>query len=85
MNLKTSHGHHKFSEDISSQLTTFGDIKGTLKCFVGDFSVLSDDAEWEGDEVVLETSNSSIKILYEDEPGELLRSKSGFFGRLLGL
>lgn len=84
MILKTNHGSSKFSAGASARLTTFSEVDGTSKCFIGDYSGMDD--EWHGDEVSAETSNGSIKIFYEDEAAEASKvSKTSFFGRLLGL
>ena len=86
MTLKTTHSSHKFSPDVAAQLTTFSDDHGTCKCFLGDYSAITDGKDWDGDEVNVETSNGQIKVLYQDEGVEVIKSpKQGFFGRIFGL
>lgn len=83
LSIRTSNGSSKFSAEASGHLTTFSDVDGTRRCFIGDYSDMTD--SWEGDEVVAEAKNGSVKIVYDDEEQEKSERKSGFFGRLFGL
>ncbi|KAG6865379.1 hypothetical protein C0991_003082 [Blastosporella zonata] len=78
-------GNSKFSTQVSTNLTTFSDVNKTYKCFIGDHSAIAEGGEWEGDEVVVDARNGSVKVHYDDELSyDNGDKKSGFFGRLFG-
>ncbi|KAG5641917.1 hypothetical protein DXG03_003963 [Asterophora parasitica] len=79
--LKTWNGSVKFSPESLEPLTTFSDVDKTRRCFIGDYSEMTD--EWQGDEVFVEARNGSVKLYYDDEAKKGER-KSGFFERLFG-
>ncbi|KAF5383253.1 hypothetical protein D9615_004907 [Tricholomella constricta] len=80
--VKAWNGNTKFSSESSVHLTTFSDVDKTRRCFIGDYSEMTD--EWQGDEVFIEARNGSVKLQYDDEAQEKGDRKSGFFGRLFG-
>lgn len=65
------YGSFKFSEEFKKNLTSFSDIGGTLKGFVGDTTtyVASKGRGWSGDEATLETSHGNVTVGYDDEVG----------------
>lgn len=84
LTIKTWNGSTKFSPETTVHLTTFSEVDRTRRCFIGDYSELTDDGEWQGDEVIVEARNGSVKVQYDDEVQEKGERKSGFFGRLFG-
>jgi hypothetical protein len=57
-----------FSEELSKQVTTFSDISGTRRCFIGDLaSWVARDDEWKGDEVVASSREGCVRLFYVDE------------------
>ncbi|GLB38964.1 hypothetical protein LshimejAT787_0601260 [Lyophyllum shimeji] len=83
--IKAANGSTKFSPETTVHLTTFSEVDRTRRCFIGDYSELTDGEEWQGDEVVVEARNGGVKVQYDDEVLEKGERKSGFFGRLFGL
>ncbi|CAA7268870.1 unnamed protein product [Cyclocybe aegerita] len=62
------HGSVRFSDDISCELMTFGEVDSTRRCFLGDFSRWSDNSGgWTGDELVVEVKHGDVKIHYDDD------------------
>ncbi|KAF7343858.1 hypothetical protein MSAN_01967100 [Mycena sanguinolenta] len=67
--IRTSNGSVRFSDSISTHLTTFSEVKKTRRCFIGDYTDWTDQPEgWIGDELDLETSNGTVKLQYDVEP-----------------
>lgn len=84
--LKVTHGSIKFSDALSGNLTTFGEVDGTRRCFVGDFSGWRGGA-WKGDEVVVEASHGSVKVVWEDDcvvGAGSGRGRTGFLNKVFG-
>jgi len=82
--ITTQNGNVKFLGDMENAINITSDVNKTRRCFLGDFSALVDDEPWEGDEMVVETSNGGVKIQYDDEATESTRQR-GFLGRIFGL
>jgi len=81
------HGYLRFSDDISHNLTTFGEIDNTRRCFLGDFSQWSDAGEgWSGDELMVDVKHGNVKIHYDDDAiGSPVRTRPTLFNRIFGL
>jgi hypothetical protein len=57
------------SDALAANLTTFNEVNHMRRCFVGEFSDWIDYPEgWIGDEINIESSNGSVKLLYDAEP-----------------
>jgi hypothetical protein len=87
---QTRNGRVKFSEDMQSITSTFSEGIS----FVGDWQAagFTDFAQWQGDEVEVETANGKIQFTYAKVPkerhdsptsssGAKLRKGGGFFDR----
>jgi hypothetical protein len=82
--LTVTHGSVKFSDALSRHLTTFGEADGTRRCFVGDFSGWRAGG-WKGDEVVVEASHGSVKVVWEDDAvAASVKGRSGFLNKVFG-
>lgn len=59
-----------FSDSVNRNLTTFGEVDGNRRSFLGDFTPYSR-AEasdgWSGDELILKVRYGNVKIHYEDD------------------
>ena len=79
--LKTGHGEIRNSNGIMPNLNIFSEVDRLQKSFLGDFKheEWTSDEEWQGDELIAETRNGSVKLHYMDEP---LTATPGFFERL---
>ncbi|KAJ7131563.1 hypothetical protein C8R43DRAFT_1024708 [Mycena crocata] len=91
LTLRTRNGTIRFSDALSADLTTFNEVSGTRRCFVGDFSDWADQRDvsdvkasvdvkpplngWLGDEISVDTSNGSIKVKYDSESLEEERER----------
>jgi hypothetical protein len=86
LTLTSQNGSVVFSERVSPCVTTFSDVSGTQRCFVGDLSTWVDrDEVWEGDELVASSHNGNVRLLFLDEAGEEKERKGGFWSRVFGL
>lgn len=78
------HGSVKFSDDISQNLTTFGEVDNTRRCFLGDFSQWSD-VGWIGDELTADVKHGNVKIHYDDEGvGSAAKTRPTLLNRIFG-
>lgn len=78
-------GQVQFSAPIKEQLTIFSEVKGSHKCFIGDprLYLKKEGKNWEADELVVESKNSTVKIQFDDEPGGIVPAKvKGFLAKL---
>jgi hypothetical protein len=78
-------GNVKLSKSLQMQQTSFSDVDGTLKCFIGDASpfLRQEGKNWEGDQAVVECKNGNIRVQYDDEPDESPAAAiKGFFSSL---
>jgi len=80
------HGFVKFSDGISRNLTTFGEVDSTRRCFLGDFSQWSDAGTgWTGDELVVDVKHGNVKIHYDDdEVGSPVKTRPTLLNRIFG-
>ncbi|KJA15287.1 hypothetical protein HYPSUDRAFT_172720 [Hypholoma sublateritium FD-334 SS-4] len=80
------HGFVRFSDDVSRNLTTFGEVDSTRRCFLGDFSKWSDaGAGWKGDELEVEVRHGNVKIHYDDDlVGAPVKTRPTFLNRVFG-
>lgn len=80
------HGSVKFSDAISQQLITFGEIDNTRRSFLGDFSQWTDTGEgWTGDELVADVKHGNVKIHYDDDMvGSRVKTRPTLFNRIFG-
>ncbi|KAJ7751543.1 hypothetical protein DFH07DRAFT_960953 [Mycena maculata] len=97
--VRTKNGSMKFMGDLGAAVTTFNEVNGTHRAFIGDFSdwtggMVGDskgEDAWTGDEITVETSNGGVRFQFdgadsqtEGGEGKEGKSKSGFFGKLWG-
>ena len=61
----------------------FSDVDGKMRCFIGDPTVYvrNEGKDWDGDEAVIESGYSSIKVQYDDEAPDPMSLK-GFLSKL---
>ncbi|PPR05487.1 hypothetical protein CVT26_009054 [Gymnopilus dilepis] len=80
------HGFVRFSEAISRNLTTFGEVDSTRRCFLGDFSRWSEAGDgWTGDELVVEVRHGNVKIHYDDDAvGSPVKTRPTLLNRIFG-
>ncbi|KIM38434.1 hypothetical protein M413DRAFT_447885 [Hebeloma cylindrosporum] len=80
------HGLVRFSDSINRNLTTFGKVDNTRRCFLGDFSRWTESARgWEGDELVIDVRHGNVKIHYDDDAvGSPVKSRPTFLNRIFG-
>jgi len=80
------HGHVRFSEGISQNLTTFGEVDNTRRCFLGDFSRWSDAREgWTRDEMLVDVRHGNVKIQYDDDAvGSPVKTRPTLLNRIFG-
>lgn len=86
MTITTNYGFVVFSEQLSEQLVTFGEVNATRHCFIGDFSEWTGDpGGWLGDELTVTATHGNIRVCFVDEAkGDCNTAKvRGFLGRLL--
>ncbi|KAG6879624.1 hypothetical protein C0992_000459 [Termitomyces sp. T32_za158] len=81
LSIRQSHGNTKFSHEVLTHLTTFSDVDRMHRCFVGDFSAVQEGQEWQGDEVVIDARNGSVKVHYEEEVQGRVEKQSGTSGK----
>ena len=69
LRIKLGNGRLRYSTAVGAMLTTFSDVQGTCRCYLGplDTSTLDRNAKWEGDELYAESSNGSVTIYFDDE------------------
>ncbi|KAJ3512402.1 hypothetical protein NLJ89_g3537 [Agrocybe chaxingu] len=82
------HGSVRFSDNINCELTTFGEVDSTRRCFLGDFSRWSDaPGRWIGDELVVEVKHGDVTIHYDDDVlGAPVKTRpSTLLNRIFGL
>ncbi|KAJ7579173.1 hypothetical protein C8J56DRAFT_338423 [Mycena floridula] len=77
---RSSYGPIKCSPALKLARTTFSDTSGLKKYFIGDLSRFNETPDWGGDEIVAETGNGSILLLYNDEA---LEPSSGLMSKFL--
>ncbi|KAJ7624839.1 hypothetical protein FB45DRAFT_924331 [Roridomyces roridus] len=97
LTIHTQYGSVRLASSLDAATTTFSEVDGTRRYFVGDFSDYEGEEEgalWFGDEAHLETTYGSVKVQYEAAFNETSESdlgsgkgkgKGSFFGKLLGL
>lgn len=80
------HGSVRFSDSINRNLTTFGDVDNTRRCFLGDFSQWSDTGEeWTGDELTVDVKHGNVKIHCDDDAiGSIAKSRPTLLNRIFG-
>ncbi|KAF8908550.1 hypothetical protein CPB84DRAFT_162980 [Gymnopilus junonius] len=80
------HGFVRFSDAISRNLTTFGEVDSTRRCFLGDFSRWSESGDgWAGDELVVEVRHGNVKIHYDDDAvGSPVKTRPTLLNRIFG-
>lgn len=80
------HGFARFSDAIDRDLTTFGEIDHTRRCFLGDFSQWRDTGEgWAGDELTLDVKHGNVKVHYDDDAlGSPVTTRPTLFNRIFG-
>ncbi|KAH9477575.1 hypothetical protein JR316_0009797 [Psilocybe cubensis] len=80
------HGLVRFSDAVNRNLTTFGEVDSTRRCFLGDFSRWSDAGNgWPGDELVVEVRHGNVKIHYDDDAvGSTVKSRPTLLNRIFG-
>jgi len=80
------HGFARFSDAINQNLTTFGEIDYTRRCFLGDFSQWTDAGEgWTGDELTVDVRHGNVKIHYDDDTlGSPVKSRPTLINRIFG-
>jgi len=79
---RTLNGSIKFTPALTYQQTLFSEMSGTHKCFIGDVTgyMEKDGHEWEGDEVIVDTKNGSVKFQFDDDVAET--PVKGFFAKV---
>ncbi|KAH7909843.1 hypothetical protein BJ138DRAFT_181323 [Hygrophoropsis aurantiaca] len=84
LTLTTIHGSVSLSPIFTGNTTTLSQVNHVRRYFVGDFPIDSE-SEWDGNEVVVESTHSRIRIKYIDEgAAENKSAGGGFFSRLFG-
>ncbi|KDR72720.1 hypothetical protein GALMADRAFT_143005 [Galerina marginata CBS 339.88] len=80
------HGFVRFSDGIHRNLTTFGELNGTRRCFLGDFSRWTDTGDgWAGDELTVDVRHGNVKIHYDDDAvGSPVKSRPTLLNRIFG-
>lgn len=80
------HGLVRFSDNINQNLTTFGEVDDTRRCFLGDFSRWTESSRgWEGDELVIDVQHGNVKMHYDDDAvGSPVKSRPTFLNRIFG-
>ncbi|PPQ78269.1 hypothetical protein CVT25_011728 [Psilocybe cyanescens] len=80
------HGFVRFSEAVDRNLTTFGEVDSTRRCFLGDFSRWTDAGNgWSGDELVVDVRHGNVKIHYDDDAvGSSVKSRPTLLNRIFG-
>jgi len=85
----TQNGWVTISSALAADVTTFSDVRGTKKCFVGDFASSGyGRGPWAGSSLDINCTNGRIKLSYVDEVKEKERPKprgkssSGFLTRM---
>jgi len=80
------HGSLRFSDAISRNLTLFGEVDNTRRCFLGDFSQWSDAGEgWTGDELIADVKHGNVKIHYDDDTvGSPVKTRPTLLNRIFG-
>ncbi|TDL24529.1 hypothetical protein BD410DRAFT_719430, partial [Rickenella mellea] len=84
----TRNGWVSIDSSLAPHVTTFSEVKGTRKCFVGDFSSSNyGQEEWNGSSLEVDCHNGKIKVRYVDEvPEERQKSPTGgVFGKLFSV
>jgi hypothetical protein len=61
----SKNGPVKLSDEISDRVSTFTEDRYTLRCFVGDLSLLAE-SHWNGNEVNIEATNGRVKVYLLD-------------------
>jgi len=80
------HGFVRFSNTISRDLITFGEVDNTRKCFLGDFSQWTDIEGWTGDELTVDVMHGNVKIHYDDDAiGSPVKTQPTLLHRIFGL
>jgi len=78
------HGSVRLSDRVDQNLTTFGEVDNTRRCFLGDFS------EWDdsccGDELVIDVRHGNVNIHYDDDHavGYPVKSRPTLLNRIFG-
>ncbi|KAF8873774.1 hypothetical protein BD779DRAFT_1568830 [Infundibulicybe gibba] len=84
----TVHGSVKLSESVNAAMTMFGEVDGTRRCFLGDFSRWqgrSKDSEDTSDEIVVESRYGGLKLQYEGEAVSVTRrARGGILSSIFG-
>ncbi|KAF8957380.1 hypothetical protein BDZ97DRAFT_1754077 [Flammula alnicola] len=80
------HGSVRFSDGINRNLTTFGEVDSTRRCFLGDFSRWTDAGDgWAGDELMVDVRHGNVKIHYDDDVvGSPVKTQPTFLNRIFG-
>ncbi|KAF9041507.1 hypothetical protein BJ165DRAFT_1350161, partial [Panaeolus papilionaceus] len=80
------HGLVRFSDALAQDLTTFGEVDGVRRCFLGDFSSgLGTESGWTGDELLVEVRHANVKLQYcDDAPKTAVKSRPTFLNRIFG-
>ncbi|KAF8157121.1 hypothetical protein B0H34DRAFT_798433 [Crassisporium funariophilum] len=80
------HGSVRFSDAINRNLTTFGEVNSTRRCFLGDFSRWTDaNGGWIGDELDVNVRHGNVKIHYDDDAvGAPVRTRPTLLNRIFG-
>jgi len=86
--IRTHHGSIQFSAAVHVHLTQFSEMDGVQRSFLGNFnpSQWEIGVPWEGDELLIETKNGSVKVFFDDEgDGPTTLRGQSFFSRFFPL
>jgi hypothetical protein len=69
LRINQTNGRLSYSKAVGAVLTTFSEVQGAHYSFLGplDPSNLDLDANWEGDELQVESRNANVSIYFDDE------------------
>ncbi|KLO17019.1 hypothetical protein SCHPADRAFT_185939 [Schizopora paradoxa] len=68
LSLQTRNAHTRNYPKLARDLTTFADVEGDKKCFIGDYlSSGFGDGPWEGSSMDITCDTGRIKLFYDDE------------------
>jgi len=80
--IKTKSGKIRFSEAVESSLALFPEVNGLKISFLGhiDTTEWQPSADWNGDELILETKDGSVSVHFDDEENGAPRK--GFLSKI---
>lgn len=82
--IKVKSGKIRFSKAIESSSTPFSEVNGLKISFLGLFDAAEwqPGVDWNGDELILETTDGNVSVLFDDEENGPAQTRKGLLSKI---